>query len=170
MKGPSSHEGNCGYYEHAGGCVGGRSLTQGKALASAVVVHFTPPPPREILTFSPQLTLCPPFPSEGMNPTDRRKKKKDFPSIGLVFFFLSVVGEGRAQQCWGKAIWHEEFRRQPHPTAHTRNSKGKVACFALTKTTIGEAEFAKSKTGSDSEMGFTAEADCNLITLSVLES
>lgn len=44
--------------------------------------------------------------------------KKDFPSIGLLFF-LSVVGEGHAEQCWGKVIWHEELSRQPHPVAHT---------------------------------------------------
>lgn len=91
MKGPCSHEWNCGYYEHAGGCVGGGGSSnagESPGLSCCCTFH----PPREILTFSAQLPLCLPSLSEGMNPTGRRGKKERLPLDRPPFFSVSSGG------------------------------------------------------------------------------
>lgn len=119
-------------------------------------------PPREILTFSAQLTLCPAFISEGMNSADMGEKKRDFPSIGL----LSISsGGGRCGTVLGQSDMAGGVKQTAPPscTHATVKAERKLDILFLQRNPKYAVTIKRFLSGH------RIEAHCHLITLCVLE-
>lgn len=107
--------------------------------------------PREVLTFSEQITLCRAFLSEGMNPTDVGGGGKKRLPFNWPRFFSVINGGGSCKTVFGQSDMARGVKQTAPPscTHATVKPEGKLDIFFPTKPSILEADFEKSKVCTD---------------------